>query len=607
MFRWRSLCVSPQFVAEDLLKIEGFTDVQYVETPDGGGAERALASGEVDINNQYSAPLIVRIDAGAPVVFLGGLHVGCFEFFAKSDIKTIRDFKGKVVAVPELGSVQHVFVSTIAANVGLDPRKDVQFAAMVPAEGIRRLTEGTIDAFLGFPPDPLELRRRNVGHVLLNSSVDRPWSQYFCCMVAGNRDFVRKHPVATKRALRALLKANQICALEPERSAPARRRRGVRRLPDGRVGTRTVRLHPADTEVDPVRQVARVRSGGHHQVLRAQAPRGGHDRVDTPEDPGPGHRLALSQRIEEGAEGMISRREFVGALAGTAGLAGLGARPAAAEAPPETLKLRLAWTGSTCQASQYVAEELLKLEGFREVEFPDLSEGGGIGVARSLAAGRADLTMNFVGPLVLEVDAGSPLVLLAGGHVGCFELIGTERVRAIRDLKGRTVAVADPVTTFIFLDSLVGYVGLDPRKDMKTVFHPADEAIKLLAEGRIDAYLAFPPATQELRARKIGHVVVATVTDRPWSQYFCCMLAGNREFVRRHPVATKRAMRAILKSADICALEPERAARALVARVTPSSTSTRSSSCATSPTGSGASTIPRTRSASTVSGCTRRV
>jgi NitT/TauT family transport system substrate-binding protein len=219
LFRWRSLCVSPQFVAEDLLKVEGFTDIQYVETPDGRGAERALASGEVDINSQYSAPLIVRIDAGAPVVFLGGLHVGCFELFAKSDIKAIRDLKGKVVAVPELGSVQHVFVSTIVAHVGLDPRKDVSFAAMAPAEGIRRLTEGTIDAFLGFPPDPLELRRRNVGHVLLNSTVHRPWSQYFCCMVAGNRDFVRKYPVATKRALRALLKANQICALEPERAA----------------------------------------------------------------------------------------------------------------------------------------------------------------------------------------------------------------------------------------------------------------------------------------------------------------------------------------------------------------------------------------------------
>jgi NitT/TauT family transport system substrate-binding protein len=52
--------------------------------------------------------------------------------------------------------------------------------------------------------------------------------------------------------------------------------------------------------------------------------------------------------------------------------------------------------------------------------------------------------------------------------------------------------------------------------------------------------------------------------DRPWSQYFCCMTIGNREFVRQHPVATKRALRAILKATDLCALNPERVARLLV-------------------------------------------
>src|SRR4029453_2347084 len=52
--------------------------------------------------------------------------------------------------------------------------------------------------------------------------------------------------------------------------------------------------------------------------------------------------------------------------------------------------------------------------------------------------------------------------------------------------------------------------------------------------------------------------------DRPWSQYFCCMFAGNSAFVRKHPVATKRALRAILKAADLCVSEPTRVARLLV-------------------------------------------
>jgi hypothetical protein len=75
---------------------------------------------------------------------------------------------------------------------------------------------------------------------------------------------------------------------------------------------------------------------------------------------------------------------------------------------------------------------------------------------------------------------------------------------------------------------------------------------------------AFPPDPQELRARKVGHVVANSTVDRPWSQYFCCMATGHRAFVRKHPIATKRALRAILKAANIWGLEPERAARAFV-------------------------------------------
>jgi NitT/TauT family transport system substrate-binding protein len=111
---------------------------------------------------------------------------------------------------------------------------------------------------------------------------------------------------------------------------------------------------------------------------------------------------------------------------------------------------------------------------------------------------------------------------------------------------------------------MAAYVGLDPSKDIQWVTHPFAESMRLLAEGKVDGFMGFPPEPQELRAKKIGHVIVNTITDRPWSQHFCCSIAGNREFVRKRPVATKRALRAILKSNDICAREPERAARLLL-------------------------------------------
>ena len=83
-------------------------------------------------------------------------------------------------------------------------------------------------------------------------------------------------------------------------------------------------------------------------------------------------------------------------------------------------------------------------------------------------------------------------------------------------------------------------------------------------QGKIDAFLGFPPEPQDVRARHIGHVIVNTAVDRPWSQYFCCMVAGNRDYVRNYPVATKRVVRAILKATDLCATDPARVARQLV-------------------------------------------
>ncbi len=214
-----SICQAPQYVADELLRAEGFTDVQYVPKPGAVGITEALASGEANINNHFVAPSLIRVEAGDPIVILGGLHIGCFEVFAGERVRTVRELRGKTVAVLELGSSQHVFLSTIIAHIGLDPRRDVNWVTAPAAESMRLLAEGKVDAFLGFPPEPQELRAKKVGHVIVNSTLDRPWSQYFCCMIIGNRDFVRKHPVATKRALRAILKANTICALEPERAA----------------------------------------------------------------------------------------------------------------------------------------------------------------------------------------------------------------------------------------------------------------------------------------------------------------------------------------------------------------------------------------------------
>ncbi len=261
-----------------------------------------------------------------------------------------------------------------------------------------------------------------------------------------------------------------------------------------------------------------------------------------------------------------SRRKFISrlTLTGTAALVGLRAGPAKASPSLETTRIRLSLVPPACWAPQYVAEPLLRKEGFTDVQY--IRTKGGKGLDEDVRSGKVDITTGFSGRQVKGVRPGDPTIFLSGLHPGCYSLIGGDRVRSVRDLKGKTVRVAMSPGSgpHVFFSTIVAYVGLDPKKDINYLWIPKAESMRLFAEGKIDAFMSFAPEPQELRARNIGHVLVDTNVDRPWSQYFCCLLVGNREFVEKHPEATKRALRAILLANDICASDPELAATTLI-------------------------------------------
>jgi NitT/TauT family transport system substrate-binding protein len=250
-----SICIAPWYIAEDLLRAEGFTEIRYVPAHGPKQAEM-IARGELDFALWDAGSVVFRLDTGVPATALAGLHAGCFELFAHEPIRTISDLKGKKVGIDVLGSGKHRYVAVMAANVGLDPNEDIEWvegsaldpSALFPLE---LFAEGKVDAFLAFPPEPQELRARKIGHVILNTTTDKPWSQYFCCMLVGNAEFIRNHPVATKRVLRAILKANDICAAEPDLAARRLVDRGFAQNYDYAIQTLTEIPYASWREFDP--------------------------------------------------------------------------------------------------------------------------------------------------------------------------------------------------------------------------------------------------------------------------------------------------------------------------------------------------------------------
>jgi NitT/TauT family transport system substrate-binding protein len=259
------------------------------------------------------------------------------------------------------------------------------------------------------------------------------------------------------------------------------------------------------------------------------------------------------------------RRLLVLAAAGAMGFGGRDAFAADGDPPPETTRVRLTRVASACIAAQYAAEPLLRAEGFRQIDYVG-SPQGGLPDAMRMGAGELDIAMNFAAPLVQAIDRGAAITVLAGVHAGCFELFAAPSVATITDLKGKAVSVLAPYSAqHIFLASICTSVGVDPNRDVRWQFHSAAEGKRLLAEGRIDAYLGFPPDPQELRAKKVGRVLLNSAVDRPWSQYFCCMIMANREWAAKNPIAARRAVRAILKASELCATNPDLVADAFLA------------------------------------------
>ena len=253
-----------------------------------------------------------------------------------------------------------------------------------------------------------------------------------------------------------------------------------------------------------------------------------------------------------------SRRDFLtgASLAAAAGV--LGARSSLAdEPPPETTSLRLQRGASICLAPGQIAEQLLRAEGFTDIRYIDVE---------TVAGGEIDFAFQTAAWVVSQIDAGEAVTALAGVHSGCYELFAHEPIGAISDLKGRKVGIPQELGSsgHLLLASIAAYVGLDHHTDIDWVRNATGDFKEPFARGEVDAFLGFPPEPQELRARQIGRVILNTGTDKPWSQYFCCIVFGNREFVRAHPVATKRYVRAVLKAADLCAADPGLAARQLV-------------------------------------------
>ena len=117
---------APLYLAEQFLTAEGFTHVQYIDTPGGDATLQQIASGEIDIGMPFASDVVVAADAGDPLVVLAGIHNSAFVIFGNDQVQSLRDLRGKRIATYGDKGIYFLYAALLA-YVGIDVDTEVEF------------------------------------------------------------------------------------------------------------------------------------------------------------------------------------------------------------------------------------------------------------------------------------------------------------------------------------------------------------------------------------------------------------------------------------------------------------------------------------------------
>ena len=218
-----------------------------------------------------------------------------------------------------------------------------------------------------------------------------------------------------------------------------------------------------------------------------------------------------------------SRRDFFTTLSATGAASIFGTRRSLAdERPPETTKILLGYDDEHLRRPSVHCEG--PAAGGRVHRHPLRARPS---TSSRFASGEVDFDLEFAAWFVSSWRPATRSPRWPVCIVGCYELFAHEPIRTISDLNGKSVGIqrlGRPRTCAV---AHGGACRAEPAHDINWITNPDFNFKELFAEGKVDAFLGAPPKSQELRARKIGRMILNTTTDRPWSQYFCCFCSGT--------------------------------------------------------------------------------
>ena len=219
-------CEAPIFVAKEkgFFQEEGL-DAELVKT-DWNGLRQGLNTGQFDANHTLIMYLLIPIEKGnLDAKITGGIHTGCLrvQVSVNSDIKTVRDLKGKKIGIPtHEGSPPHLFASRVLSAAGINPSKESKEVTWLPFRPevlAIALKDGRIDAVATSDPIGTILVGENLVRTIADQAIDEPYSDEYCCAAVVSGKLAKERPAVAAKVTRALLKAAKWVEANPTEAA----------------------------------------------------------------------------------------------------------------------------------------------------------------------------------------------------------------------------------------------------------------------------------------------------------------------------------------------------------------------------------------------------
>jgi NitT/TauT family transport system substrate-binding protein len=197
-------------------------EIEWRQLTSGPVIRDAMVAGQMDIGSGGVGPFVQAVDKGLDWKTLGALNeMPLYLNCAREDIRSLKDVKpNDRIAMPAIGSIQHVALQMAAEKELGDPKKlNQQIVAMShPDATAAILSKREITCHLTSPPFQYEQLRDKGIHKVLDSYQAAGGPHTFNLVWASEK-WVKANPTATRAFVEALREATDFITQKPAEAA----------------------------------------------------------------------------------------------------------------------------------------------------------------------------------------------------------------------------------------------------------------------------------------------------------------------------------------------------------------------------------------------------